>query len=356
MAPFFASNGVRYTHDAVVISSPHRDDLPRTPASDPRSPLSASASTETARYRRVPLTIDTSCADDHRLAQFAANGRGLINDLYRQRDAEVDNLIERIEQDLLKISSLKLSSDEVLPTGANPNEEAKISVRSPTAAAVQGESYDREDGRSRGDAGKKDSWKDRNSETFEFGAWTEHKPKMRPRVRIPKPSNTGESTHLNPVHGPESSTPKSQKSEHAILTTSPEEQRELRVCNPDPAASGESSASSSAHSTRCRSEPESPFVDKTRPSHLFSQKVQDGLNEYKITYPTVPRAPNEAISPKTTPPKPYLKKREGLVRRPTVLQPRTRHSCYACQKKKEREILTEKEREAMAEKTEQNSR
>lgn len=326
MAPFFASNGVSRTNDVIVSSNFFipQNDGERNGDSDPRSPLPASATSVGVRRGALALTVDTSYADEYRLAEFGQDG--LVADEFRRHEAKLDEMINAFEKEV-GISPALPSS------GLLPSEELhRVCIPDAAPDTTQGKSDNTVTVSS--EKTKNKSWRYCDPDESGFGEWPEkEKKKKKLRVRIPKPY-AGESNDVLP----QSSDITECNSVEPYFVASPEDRRELRICNPDP-ASGESSAVAGPKESHYKAAPESPFVDRTRPHWLFTPKVQDDLNKYEISYPNASRPLSEEPSPKTQP-------KKGLTRRPTVLQPKTRHSCYACQIKKE---MGEKARAKIAE-------
>ena len=278
-----------------------------SPASDPRSPLPVSATSVGVRHGALALTVDTSFADEYRLAVSGKDS--LIANEFRRREADLDEIIDALEKGV--------GIGPALPSsGVLPSEELD---RVRASAPIRGQSnsiFAPSSGSTKGD-----SWRNCSPDESAFGAWPEKKPKKQLHIFIPKP-DTGD------LHDalPHSCDITDCNPDDPHFTT-PLRKGKLRICNPDPTSS-ESSAVIGAKESHCTVAPESPFVDKIRPSSLFSQKVQDDLQKYEITYSRARRAPDEELSPRSVP-------KKALARRPTVLQPRARHSCYACQMKKE---------------------
>ena len=319
MAPFFASNGVIRTGE-LLISTPSffvpRPDFPAkagSPTKDPRSPFTGPYPQQLSKKTRPILWIDTTCADTQRIK--ALGGESLVAkrclypvDGYGSRsmgghssqDAALDSAIVRVYRDLERWSPTLPDSD-MLSYGS------PFGVDIPGGAATA-DIGDESGVPSRDITNKKRSWKTGNLDDAGFGAWPEKKVK---KVRTQTLQADGDvaATQVTPQS-----------------TDITDEKRILRVINPDP-PSGKSSAKSASFVRSGAPEPESPFVDHSWKSTQYSQRVVESMRDFRITYSKNPKSLEEPVSPKSG-------RRGTVARMPSGMQPRHRHSCYACEHKR----------------------
>ena len=314
MAPFFASNGITRTGDLPAQSFfiPRPDFTAGSPTKDPRSPLTGPCSQQLSKQTRPILSIDTTCADAQRIKALGAdslvakqgpypvdNG---VTDICRPfQDAALDNAIDRVFRNMEGLSPALPSSETLSygsPFGADiPGEAATADMGAESAVSSLDITI------------KKRSWRTGNLDEAGFGAWPEKKVK---KVRTRTLQADWDSPFAEDA--PQS----------ADIT---DEKRVLHVVNPDP-ASGKSSAGSASFRRSHAPEPESPFIDHSWKAPQYSQRVVNSMRGYNITSSKNPRSVEEPVSPKSGP-------RRTVARVPSVMQPRHRHSCYACNHKRE---------------------
>ena len=220
---------------------------------------------------------------------------------HSSQDAALDSAIQRVYRDLERWSPTLPDSD-------------MLSYGSPFGVDIPGEAATADTGNesavlSLDMTTKKRSWKTGNlDDAAGFGAWPEKKVK-KVRTRTLQADGDVAATQVTP--------------QSADIT---DEKRTLRVINPDP-ASGKSSAESASPGRSGAPEPESLFVDHSWKTPQYSQKVVDSMRDYRIASSKNPRSVEEPVSPKSG-------RQATVARVPSVMQPRHRHSCYACEHKR----------------------
>ena len=261
------------------------------------------------KQTRPILCIDTTCADAHRIKALGADSLVARQCAYPVsmprpfQDPALDSAIQRVYKEMEQLSPTLPSSD-MLSYGSS------FGIDIPGEGAATADKEDESAVSSLDITTKKRSWKTGNLNDTGVGAWPEKKLK---KVR----------THTLQADGDVAAT---QATPHSADIT--DEKRVLRVVNPDP-ASGKSSTRSASFGRNAAPEVESPFVDLCWRTPQYSQRVADSMRDFHITASSNPRSVEEPVSPKSGP-------RRGTVARvPSVMQPRHRHSCYACSHKRE---------------------